>query len=175
LDYPPRSHEFNAILEKHLKTRSKKTCHDYHDSSFDDEHRRQQTIKVINVTASVNRSSRRHSDPYASPVKSTKLITPVYNILLRRGYTHAEFNNRVLSDYCQWLDGKYPGANFGGSFDSLKRDKIGGDLLCDVDSVFLITHCNIPPGDALRIIKESKTWLEEPRMEDNYTDIDDLY
>jgi hypothetical protein len=174
-DYPPRTLDFNAILEKQLKMRSKKKSHNADDSSSDEGRRGQQTIKVINVTAPVNRSGRRHSDPYSTPMKSTKSSISAAELLVKRGYNSAQFDDEALSDYCQWLYKKHSRATLSNSFDTLKTHGIGADLLGDIEPAFLMTNLNIPAGDALRITKYIKEWLTEApksHIEDNYSDLD---
>jgi len=89
-------------------------------------------IKVINVTAPTNhRSGRRHSDPYSSPVKTTKpqpveSFVNVLELLQKRGYSHLDFVSEALLDYSEWLsDNMYPTEALSDSFDILRDHKIG--------------------------------------------------
>jgi len=184
IDYPPRNCEFDSILEKHSKSckKSNKGKHEHDSDSENGESRRHQTIKVINVTAPTShRSGRRHSDPYSSPVKTTKprpveSVVNVLELLQKRGYGRLDFVSKALLDYSEWLsENFYPTEALSGSFDILRDHKIGADVLGDVDAVFLLTHCKMPIGDALRITKHYKNWLLEGSTRKVYVDDDDEY
>lgn len=183
-DYPPRMPEFDHFFEK--KSKSEKGKHRSHHSDSDSGHDKGAATQAIRLLAKhlppvqtdQQTSLRKHSDPYSSPVKTRKGATngpasvPVTKLLAKKGYSPAEYNNRVLQDYEIWLFGKYPDLNFDQSFASMKKHGIGGDVLGEgtVDAVFLMQHCEVMIGNALRICKDYKEWLMLPDKKDDNND-----
>jgi hypothetical protein len=171
MDYPPRTSDFEAILEAARKGNctqargSKKSKYEDSDSSDGKGHK-----VVFNLHSGVlgpdvqsshsAKSGRRYSDPFHSPRKSSK-TRDICEVLRDMGYAAGDWTSRGLEDYFKWLEGQYEGLSFQKALTAVQAQDIGLDSFGrdGMDARFLSSSCGISPGDALRILYNFKRWV----------------
>ena len=178
-DYPPRTADFEAMLEdarNNRGTRSKKSKRDDSDSDGT------ATKVVFNHYHSANGFSdfpgqhptnsdsskplqlgRRYSDPSYSPRKPPTKNT--YEVLKDIGYEPGDWISQGLEDYLQWLDDQFQGTPFQKTLTALQGQDIGLDSFDGMKADFLASHCKISSGDALRIVCNFRRWVDEKLLE----------
>ena len=178
-DYPPRTADFETMLENagnHRGTRSKKAKREDSDSDG------KAPKLVFNHYHSANGFSdfpgqhpansdfsrpsqlgRRYSDPSHSPKKPPTKGT--YEALKDIGYQPGDWISRGLEDYFKWLDDQFQGTRFQNTLAAVQTQDIGLDSFEGMKADFLANHCKISLGDALRIVRNFRRWIDEKLLE----------
>jgi hypothetical protein len=178
-DYPPRTADFEAMLEdarNNRGTRSKKSKREDSDSDrnatklvfnhyhsargFSDFPGQQPSNSDFSKSAQFGR---RYSDPSHSPQKP--LTKSTLQALKDLGYQPGDWISRGLEDYFKWLDDQFQGMRFLKSLTAVQAQDIGLDSFEGMKADFLANHCNISPGDALRIVHNFRRWVDEKLLE----------
>lgn len=114
-DYPPRTAEFDAILENHRlkmakgKKKGTKSRHHHTISSSDSDLGGKHKHVIVNVThPPLLPPARRYSNP-ASPSKAAAKQKPIIELLRLIGYTPKDYNDKALKDYLAWCNENLPG------------------------------------------------------------------
>jgi hypothetical protein len=177
---PPRTREFNALLDSaakrskpHIKKKSK-------DESSDEEAQSRAKypppqIHFVQVPPPALTSSstndptsgvvprRRNSLPTVSPQKGTTL-RPFTSLIAASSigqFTSKEYNGTGLLAFLTWCTEKYGGDEYTRAYEKLREEGIGIDLLAeqDITADVLATKCYVGFGTALRILKSHPIWL----------------
>jgi hypothetical protein len=169
-DYPPRTKEFNDAVDKASNSQRGRGVSKaaIQSSEFSDDLPR--AIQLYTVAPPSQSTppphfpfdTRRYNDP-VSPSK--KLIKKprrnVIQLLRERGYGPKDFNGRGLKEFLTWYQCKDPEEDFDVICEQLQEEKLGVDLLGDIDPSILMS-CGIEQGTAIRILEGFNEWLEPP-------------
>jgi hypothetical protein len=165
VDYPPRTIEFDAILENYrLRTiKGKKNGaksrirHAISSSDFDFDNKHRPVI--VNIThPALPPPARRYSN-LTSPLKATGRQNPIVELLRRTGYAPKDYNDKVLKDYLAWYVENLPD-DYDNAYSLLSVHEIGVDMLDSVpDAATLSSQTKVPFGTAARILKHFHEWL----------------
>jgi hypothetical protein len=165
VEYPPRTIEFDQILEKHHNAKSKgkkkatkagdRSRSTSSESDFGSKHKH----VIVNVTQpALLPPVRRYSNPTSPSKVSTKQM-PVVELLRTRGYEPKDYNDKALKDYFTWCKRTLPG-DYDKAYELLSEHEIGIDMFDIVpDASALSSATKIKFGIAARILKHYREWL----------------
>jgi hypothetical protein len=170
IDYPPRTEEFDQILEsnciKNSKGKRGKKAITMIETSNDP------LTRIPNITVNVAppaTSVRRHSDPI-SPQKVRKSASPsptpepmgrkVLELLSARGYSPADYSTSALKDFLKYLkEMELAEEDYDNVYECMRAHKVGVDLFDNLNPVTLAHECQIAFGTAVRVIGYFQDWL----------------
>lgn len=168
VEYPPRTEEFDLIMEANCAKRtterkkkgSKARARKYSTSSSSDDSNSKNKHVIVNITQpSLVPPARRYSNP-TSPSKASTKLTPIVELLRKAGYTPNDYNDKALRDYFKWCSENLPG-DFDKAFELLSKHDIGIDVLDSVaDASALSNWTKLRFGTASRILKHYREWLD---------------
>jgi hypothetical protein len=171
VDYPPRTEEFDQILDAILIKRNKKRrgIKGVNDTNvvrllkdIDLFHHTTTPSIVYNMApaASSVTPTRCLSDP-GSPQKSRRQSSTLslVDLLIKVGYKNVDFCDKALKDYLIWCDARYSG-DYNTALRPMQKHNIGVDMVEDIGNPNEISNlCDIPYGTMLRILKNVRVWL----------------
>lgn len=163
VEYPPRTEEFDVIMDKYRNTKSKGKKKGSKGrrsiSSLDSEHSKHKHV-IVNITnPGLQPPACRYSNP-TSPSKSSAKQKSVVELLRNAGYMPKDYNDKALKDYFKWCGDNLPG-DYKRAFQLLSEHEIGIDMLDSIpDASALSSQTKLPFGTAARILKHHREWLK---------------
>ena len=178
IDYPPRTVEFELILDKHrAEFRQRRRKPKREESSYSDDN-----LPISTEVISMSQYPYGEFAPSKQPYPNLRVRRYSDDSHLRRdpsarkditeslkdvGYDPGDWVSQGLDDYFKWLDIQFQSSNFQNALTAVRRQDIGVHSfgMDRVDAEFLITRCGILSGDALRILNNFGCWLNEKLLE----------
>jgi len=150
LHYPPRQiPEIDKLMRDAMKPKTSR-------SNWRSQTSRNAVDLPVNVLLNVSRQSAEPATPvrrHDSAKASLNAFTPIST------FTARDYTGNALLAYLEWMETKYDDSEYVDAFDTLRKKKIGLDLLKRLSVDDLLKWCpSLSPGTAMRIIECLSDW-----------------